>query len=38
MNPDELRQYLEFYKDLGVKNLYIRETACQPRSPLLSLL
>jgi DNA polymerase len=27
MNPEELRQYLEFYKDLGVKNLYIREAA-----------
>ena len=25
MNPDELRQYLEFYKDLGVKDLYVRE-------------
>ncbi len=25
MNQDELRQYLEFYKDLGVKNLYVRE-------------
>jgi uracil-DNA glycosylase family 4 len=24
MNHDELRQYLEFYKDLGVKNLYVR--------------
>jgi DNA polymerase len=27
MNPEELRRYLEFYKDLGVKNLYIREAA-----------
>ncbi len=27
MNPDELRQYLEFYKDLGVKTLYVRKAA-----------
>ncbi|MEO8127177.1 MAG: uracil-DNA glycosylase [Bryobacteraceae bacterium] len=30
MNPDELRQYLEFYKDLGVTNLYVRE---KPNAP-----
>jgi uracil-DNA glycosylase family 4 len=27
MNHDELRQYLEFYKDLGVKNLYVRASS-----------
>ena len=27
MNPDLLRQYLEFYQDLGVKNLYRRPAA-----------
>jgi DNA polymerase len=32
MNHDELRQYLEFYKDLGVKNLYVREKAAAQAS------
>jgi uracil-DNA glycosylase family 4 len=27
MNPDVLKQYLEFYQDLGVKNLYRRAAA-----------
>lgn len=33
MNPDELRQYLEFYKDLGVKDLYVREKAPDAPAP-----
>jgi uracil-DNA glycosylase family 4 len=33
MNPEELRRYLEFYKDLGVKNLYIREAGIPAPEP-----
>ncbi len=33
MNPDQLRQYLEFYQDLGVQTLYRREGAPQPPTP-----
>ena len=38
MNPDELRRYLEFYQDLGVKTLYRRtpppgNAASQPLAP-----
>jgi len=31
MNPDQVRQYLSFYQDLGVKNIYRRKAseACQ---------
>lgn len=29
MNRDEIRNYLEFYRDLGVKNLYKRSAAAQ---------
>jgi uracil-DNA glycosylase family 4 len=34
MNPELLRQYLEFYQDLGVKNLYRRTAASPPRTEL----
>jgi uracil-DNA glycosylase len=30
MNQDEIRQYLHFYRDLGVKNIYKRSSAAAP--------
>ena len=30
MTPEQLRQYLSFYQDLGVKNLYRRALGAQP--------
>jgi uracil-DNA glycosylase len=40
MKPDELRQYLEFYKDLGIGPLYRREAApaapAEPSAPVLA--
>jgi uracil-DNA glycosylase len=33
MNPEELRQYLEFYKDLGIGPLYRREAALAAATP-----
>src|SRR5690242_19024266 len=30
MNTDELRRYVEFYRDLGIKDLYKREQSQQP--------
>jgi uracil-DNA glycosylase family 4 len=32
MTPEQLRQYLSFYQDLGVKNIYRRTPAPQPLS------
>ena len=37
MNPDELRQYLEFYKDLGVKDLYVQQRAPAIVKPIISI-
>ena len=33
MNADRLRQFLEFYQDLGVKSLYRRSAPCAPAVP-----
>ena len=30
MTPEQLRQYLIFYQDLGVKNIYRRAPAAKP--------
>src|SRR6185369_7753528 len=32
MNPEQLRSYLEFYEDLGIKSLYRREAKAQPQT------
>jgi uracil-DNA glycosylase len=34
MTPDRLRQYLSFYQDLGIDNLYIRTQTPLPMTPL----
>jgi uracil-DNA glycosylase family 4 len=34
MNRDELRQYLSFYQDLGVKHIYKRKAAAASASPV----
>ena len=36
MNPGQLRQYLEFYKDLGVKDLYIQPKVAATVKPPIS--
>ncbi len=33
MNRDQLRQYLSFYQDLGVKSIYRRESAARASAP-----
>ncbi len=33
MNPDALKQYLEFYQDLGVKTLYRRQSGAREPEP-----
>jgi uracil-DNA glycosylase len=33
MNPDQLRQYLTFYEDLGIKTLYRRQAVREPAPP-----
>jgi uracil-DNA glycosylase len=30
MTPEQLRQYLEFYQDLGIQTVYLRATAARP--------
>jgi len=34
MTPEQLRQYLIFYQDLGVKNIYRRAPAAKPTAPV----
>jgi len=34
MTPEQLRQYLIFYQDLGVKNIYRRAPAAKPAAPM----
>src|SRR5258708_37572065 len=36
MTPEQLRQYLNFYQDLGVKNLYRREPAAKSADAVIS--
>ena len=33
MNPEQLRRYLSFYQDLGIKTLYRRATLASPEPP-----
>jgi DNA polymerase len=36
MHPEQLRQYLEYYRDIGIKSVYRREAAAPPAEPRVS--